>query len=339
MVWSWLPRRTWDAALARAYLLGGGAEKRMRVRGTLDLSGETTFRLPSELEVETLRLVDCAGLRRLPRELSCHRLDLSRSAIAELPDNLRVRERIDARECRQLVKVARLNVQRLNLAGCSSLRQLPSGLRVRELNLSGCYRLENLPNDFGASLVSLCLRDCARITQLPGAMGRLEQLDVRGCRRLESLPEGFHLRSSIDVAGSGIQQLPWSLRSVRVLWNGVTVSDRVAFSPQSITIDEILEEPNPLVRRVLLERVGYEWFVDHAPLEVIDQDSDAGGPRRLLRIRLDGGEDYCLVEVHCPSTGHRYLLRVPPQVNSCQQAVAWTAGYSIVHRYQPVQEA
>jgi hypothetical protein len=127
------------------------------------------------------------------------------------------------------------------------------------------------------------------------------------------------------------------MRSVRVRWNGVPVSDRIAFDPQSIAIGEILEERNVAIRRTLLERVGYDWFVDNARAEVVDEDVDAGGKRRLLRVPFDGDEDYLFVEVHCPSTHHRYLLRVPPRMQTCQQAVAWTAGYA-VSNYQPVRE-
>jgi hypothetical protein len=123
-----------------------------------------------------------------------------------------------------------------------------------------------------------------------------------------------------------------------VRWNGIQVPDRVAFDPESITVTEILTERNAEMRRVLMERVGYEWFVDHARTVLVDEDAAPGGTRRLLRIHFDGEEDYLFVEVRCPSTGSRYVLRVPPEMRTCQQAVAWTAGYSTAERYRPVQE-
>ncbi|MEQ9379471.1 MAG: hypothetical protein RJP95_01305, partial [Pirellulales bacterium] len=131
---------------------------------------------------------------------------------------------------------------------------------------------------------------------------------------------------------------PWSLRSVRVRWNGVQICDRIAFDPESITVEEILREQNAAVRGVLLERVGADWFVDHSEATLVDEDQDAGGSRRLLRVPFFENEDYLFIELYCPSTGHRYMLRVPPDMRTCQQAVAWTAGYSIPTAYRPVEE-
>lgn len=117
------------------------------------------------------------------------------------------------------------------------------------------------------------------------------------------------------------------------------VPDRVAFGdPDDIGVAEIVGEPNLAYRSVLLERVGLDWLVDHARAAVVDRDLDAGGERRLLRIPFAGGEDVTCVEVRCPTTGHRYVLRVPPQMQTCRQAVAWTAGFSNPSDYQPVAE-
>ncbi len=112
----------------------------------------------------------------------------------------------------------------------------------------------------------------------------------------------------------------------------------VAFSPETITVDEILTERNAALRQVLLERVGLERFVDKAGATVIDCDRDAGGERRLLRIPVSDGEDIVCVQVQCPSTAKHYILRVPPEMQSCQQAVAWTAGFRNPSSYRPLVE-
>jgi hypothetical protein len=59
----------------------------------------------------------------------------------------------------------------------------------------------------------------------------------------------------------------------------------------------------------------------------------------LLCIPVDGAEDIVCVQVKCPSTGKLYLLRVPPGMQSCQQAVAWTAGFTSPMSYQPLVES
>jgi hypothetical protein len=118
----------------------------------------------------------------------------------------------------------------------------------------------------------------------------------------------------------------------------VPVDERIAFRPESITAEEILNEPNAERRRVLLERLGYEAFLGRAHAELLDRDRDAGGERRLLRVRMLGDEALVCVSVICPSTGRQYVLRVPPTMKSCRQAVAWTAGFDDPGAYRPVRE-
>jgi hypothetical protein len=88
----------------------------------------------------------------------------------------------------------------------------------------------------------------------------------------------------------------------------------------------------------MLERVGLSRFIAHAQAEEVDVDHDAGGPRRLLRIPLDGEADLVCVVVLCPSTGRQYILRVPPRMQTCRQAIAWTAGFENPEEYQPEAE-
>ena len=92
------------------------------------------------------------------------------------------------------------------------------------------------------------------------------------------------------------------------------------------------------MRRVLLERFGLDRFLREANAEVLDADRDAGGERKLLRVAMAGDEDLVCVLVHCPSTGHQYILRVPPTMKTCREAIAWTAGFDDPDKYRPLLE-
>jgi hypothetical protein len=100
----------------------------------------------------------------------------------------------------------------------------------------------------------------------------------------------------------------------------------------------VLREINIERRRVILERVGNERFIKEAQPEIVHADKDAGGERRLLRVKMDGDEDLVVVHVRCPSTAREYLIRVPPTMRTCRQAVAWTAGFDNPDDYAPVLE-
>ncbi len=141
----------------------------------------------------------------------------------------------------------------------------------------------------------------------------------------------------VELAGARLTDLPWLYRA-RLFWRGVPVTHREVFEPDRITVHQIITERNQERRRVLLELKGLERFVQESHAEILDRDQDSGGARQLLRVRFNNGDDLVCVLVHCPSTGHRYLLRVPPLTRSCREAIAWTAGYANPAEYQPMVE-
>jgi hypothetical protein len=184
----------------------------------------------------------------------------------------------------------------------------------------------------------LAARGCTLISALPGWLTDLAQLDVCDCINLEALPETLQVSAWIDLANTQIQSLPPALQDVQLLWRGLPIDQRVAFHPETITAQEILDQRNIEMRRLLLERLGYEAFVEQAQAEILDLDYDAGGARRLLRIPLADDESLVCVAVACPSTGQQYVIRVPPGMRTCRQAIAWTAGFDDPDDYSPLVE-
>ena len=94
-----------------------------------------------------------------------------------------------------------------------------------------------------------------RLNSLPASLS-VSRLDITDCVNLRSLPDGLRVASRIEIANTGLDQLPESLHAVSLRWRGVSISPRIAFQPESITVDEILAETNAELRRVLLERFG-----------------------------------------------------------------------------------
>jgi hypothetical protein len=202
----------------------------------------------------------------------------------------------------------------LDLAG-STIAWLPDGLHCTSLSLANCHSLTALPE-------------------------RLETrfLDISGCPHLTTLPESTVVHSGLELANSGLQGLPPGMR-VRLLWEGIAVDERTAFYPETLSGQDVLRQDNLELRRVLLERIGYDRLMQEVGGLILDRDQDAGGERKLIRIPLDDDEDIYLVSLICPSTAHQYVLRVPPFMHSCRQAVAWIAGFNIERDYEPILEA
>ena len=118
-------------------------------------------------------------------------------------------------------------------------------------------------------------------------------------------------------------------------WHGVLVTQQIVEQPDTITAQQILDERNAEVRRVMVERLGVDRFLIGANAQPIDRD-DAG--RALYSIPLPDDEPMVAVKVTCPTTEQVYFLRVPPTVKRCDEAVAWTFGYERVADYAPQVE-
>jgi hypothetical protein len=321
--------------------------------------GPQTTELPSGLTAPALLAAGARNLKALPPLLNCGRIDASNctslatvgthlvtnelnvsgTAIEEFPGDLRVALRLEANQCSRLRRLpAGLKVGVLSLRECLALTALPAGLDVSFLDVSGCVSLEALPDDLRIEGGRLRVRDCPRLRGLPTRLGRLAQLDIAGCLNVTALPAGLVVSSWIDVGGSGVTALPSHLAGVGLRWRGVPIDERIAFRPETLSHEEVLAERNAERRRVMLERYGLDRFMADSAAETLDEDRDPGGPRRLLRLKLDGDEDLVCVTVVCPSTERQFVLRVPPNMRTCRQAIAWTAGFDNPHLYKPLIE-
>lgn len=86
--------------------------------------------------------------------------------------------------------------------------------------------------------------------------------------------------------------------------------------------------------RMDIERIGLERLFAGTIAHLLDEDRDS----LLLRLDPQGDEPIVALQVRCPSTGHRHLLRVPPLTASCQEAVAWTFDVR-PGAYRPLRES
>jgi uncharacterized protein YceK len=301
----------------------------------LVLSGKA----PEDLHVSFLDLSEVTEPFSLPARLQCFELKLARSAVHTLPAGIRVANQIDLTECKSLTSLpAGLQTGTLVLRDCTALEALPENLSVHFLVLDGCRALAHWPESARVTFGRVSARNCAALAAIPASLGPASSLDLSGCAAVKSLPQGAQVTSWVDIQGTGIRSLPESLRGVGLRWRGVMIPEHVVFAPEKLTAAEILAEPNAEVRRVMLDQCGLDRFMTEANATVRDEDRDAGGVRRLLAIDLPGDEALVGVLVHCPSTGRRYLIRVPPATRTCREAVAWTAGFDQAEDYRPHQE-
>lgn len=354
-----IPFHKVTAEKALSLLCRGEAGRGLQVAGNLDLSGKGPLnlpeglvadslnlegakwltRLPGGMRVRRLRVAGCPNLRTVPADLECQILEGSESGLRMIPEGLRVGFRLDLTRCAELVGIGGgLTATSVVLTDCTALEALPEGLNLSYLDVSGCGALERWPERGTLSIGRLNMSNCLMLKGPPAWMGRISQLSMSGCVGVRELSAETEVTSWIDVGGTQLKGLPAGCAGAAVRWRGVFIDRRIAFEPEAITVGEIVGEKNAEIRRVMLERIGYARFLEEAKAEELDRDRDAGGERRLVRVPLEGDEDLVCVAVQCPSTRRQYVLRVPPNMRTCRQAVAWVAGFNDPDAYQLVVE-
>jgi hypothetical protein len=125
--------------------------------------------------------------------------------------------------------------------------------------------------------------------------------------------------------GEGGPAVAWPDGFAVHAWHGVRVPAEVIEQPEELDPFDVVVEPNIEVRRVMIELLGYEQLVDGLSLKPVHEDRTG----RLWRIEQPFDEPIVLVEVENATpepdgSRKRYFLRVPPDVRTAREAVAWT---------------
>jgi hypothetical protein len=306
---------------------------------TLELN-EQDVKLNPGLKARCLLLNKVNLQNGLPGDLVCEQLGAVETNLRDIPHGVTVSQRLDLRNCLQFVRLPpEFKTGSLILRDCSALETLPEGLSVYFLDISGCTRIRALPARGSIHYGRLVARNCVNLESLPDWLENLSGLDLQNCSRIDRPPKRLKISEWLDIAGTGITSLPPHLDNVGLRWRGVPVDKRIVFHPESLTSNDILQERNAEVRRVMLERVGFERFVELSNAETLDTDRDKGGERRLLRVVMPSDEDIVCVSFSCPSTGRKYIVRVPPTIRTAHAAVSWIAGFDNPNDYKPIMES
>ena len=108
----------------------------------------------------------------------------------------------------------------------------------------------------------------------------------------------------------------WGLWSI----NGVSVDEQIVMSPETQTINQITSEGNEDIKRVRIERYGWQRFMAESDATVIDSRRNEIENTKEMLVECGGMR---ALVCHCPSTGRVYFLERPSDITTCEQAEAW----------------
>ena len=127
----------------------------------------------------------------------------------------------------------------------------------------------------------------------------------------------------------------WKIYAV----HGVRVPEWIVEQPEKITTAHIGEEQNAEVRRVMLDRFGAARYLKEIGATLIDHDENFG---TLRRADLREDEPLVMLEVVNRSkepdgTYKHYTLRVPPNMETAEQAWRWLGGMNIKAKHNFIE--
>ena len=115
-------------------------------------------------------------------------------------------------------------------------------------------------------------------------------------------------------------------------WHGTRVNKEIILDP--IVVSQIDSEQNAEVKRVMIERIGWDTYLRETNAELIDQYIDQlGNPVKLWKKDL--GENFenplMMIELtnSTPENGKfkSYMFHVPVEMITAKQAHAWHCGF------------
>ncbi|MCP6762372.1 MAG: hypothetical protein NHB32_27305 [Fischerella sp. CENA71] len=104
-------------------------------------------------------------------------------------------------------------------------------------------------------------------------------------------------------------------------YHGVILPEKYGkLHPHQWQAEWLLQEDNAELRRVLIQGIGYARMIEQLQAAELDQHQEY----TLLKIENDVDvEPIFLLKMTCPSTGYIHVLRVPPHIQSAQEAITW----------------
>jgi hypothetical protein len=148
-------------------------------------------------------------------------------------------------------------------------------------------------------------------------------------------PTSIHLDDSKRLHNANGAALEFADGFRHYAWHGTIVA-KEAIETTELTIDKIHSENNVESRRVMVERFGVARYITESGATILDQDEYG-----VLYCQSIRGDEPILVLKVIDATAEpngtfkEYFLRVPPQIMTAREAVAWTFQMS-EEEYRPL---
>lgn len=159
---------------------------------------------------------------------------------------------------------------------------------------------------------------------------------LKGIAVVSDRPTAVHLNASNELHRTGGPAISWPDGYSIYAVSGIEVPEYLAM--RQFAAADIDKEPNLETRRLMIDAYGAEPYLRESGAQVVHFDRFG----TLYRKSVKGDEAIVMVEVvnSTPETDgsfKKYFIRVPPDMRTTREAVAWTFGLD-ANEYGPAKE-
>jgi len=130
------------------------------------------------------------------------------------------------------------------------------------------------------------------------------------------------LHSDSGPAVTSLDVRLWYIRGVNL---GQEHGEQIVLCPETQTIDQINDEINAEIKRIRIERYGWErYLADSDAIVIHERRNDVECTlESLMQTGSTATPGPRVLVCACPSTGRVYCLEVPMVIQTCEQAQRW----------------
>jgi leucine-rich repeat protein SHOC2 len=302
---------------------------RLDRRSSLTLTFNTLEKLPESIgnlnQLSKLTL-NCKQLEELPRNINqLSELTIGYQHLKSLPESIG--------NLRNLSKLVLNNNQLTSLP--ESIGNLTN---LRELVLNN-NQLTILPESIENIGLNDLILNNNKLEKLPKSLTNIDYLDYWYC--LDNLH--VDLLTLLNISLFVRNELSYPDITMTVFFEGIELPERYWTNLSNWKAEWLLDEDNAEIRRILIGQLGYEKICQE--LNTIELDSW----QEYTLFKIDGVDEYRIEEIFvddpnpdkvhfdekfvydpvvllkmtCPSTAHIHILRVPPEMESAEEAITW----------------
>jgi len=112
-------------------------------------------------------------------------------------------------------------------------------------------------------------------------------------------------------------------------FRGVFVTEKIIMHPEELTIEDFQKEENAEVKRIIIERMGTDKYLEATGSKLVDADTtftDEIGGASVPRALMEDSEGRKFLVASDGGTGRVYYMQVPNECTTCGEASDSLAG-------------